>query len=388
MGRSRASHYILLFSCVVFQALGVSAQLEPLSYICVEAETGLIVAEENADIKRPPASMLKIMQMLLVDEGVDAGLWTYEQVLTASARAQAMGGTQVFIEAGEAWPLEHLMKAIAVASANDASVVIAEGLWGSVDKCLEAMNARALELGMVDTTFHSVNGLPPDPGEPFDQTTARDMSVLARECVKRAKILEWVREKEFRFRPENSVKYNTNKMLWRMEDCDGLKTGFIRAAGYCVTATVVRDDLRFICVVMGSPGFQERFRVAEECLETAFSRIRRQRLVAQGQEMLNPLQIPNGKQASLRLEAAEDLWVVVPVEQMDQVKLVADVPESHYAPVYAGEELGELRVEWEGEVLHRMALIAPADVDAKGWYLSFKDGVARWEGLDQVVATN
>ncbi|MCC6144463.1 MAG: D-alanyl-D-alanine carboxypeptidase, partial [Candidatus Hydrogenedentes bacterium] len=285
MRRGLHCHYILLLVLAVLPRVALSAPLEPISYICVEAETGLVAAEENADIKRPPASMLKLMLMLLVVEGADSGTWAYETELTASALAQQMGGTQVYIEAGEVWPLNHLMKAVAVASANDAAVVVAEGLFGSVEKCLEAMNRRALELGMVDTVFHSVNGLPPDPGEPFDQTTARDMSQLARECVKHDKILEWVREKEFQFRPGSSMKYNTNKMLWRMDDCDGLKTGFIRAAGYCVTATAVRNDLRFICVVMGSPGFQERFRVAEECLETAFSRIRRQRLVAQGQEM-------------------------------------------------------------------------------------------------------
>ena len=234
-------------------AYAAAAKEEPeiVSTICVEAETGMVLAEENAAIVRPPASMIKMIQMLLVTEGLYKNSWTLETPIHVSLHAQKMGGTQVYLEAGETWTLGELMPAIAVASANDAAMAVAEGLWGSEEKYLEAVNARAKELGMASTEFHSVHGLPPDAGEEPDGTTARDMATLGRACVAYPYIMRLVGAKELQFRPEEAIKHNTNKLLWRMEDCDGIKTGYIRASGFCVTATAQRDGIRLIGVVMG-----------------------------------------------------------------------------------------------------------------------------------------
>lgn len=361
----------------------------PVSYICIEAETGLVVAEQYADLRRPPASMLKMKLMLLVLEGLEERRWTLDQQIPISARAESAWGTQVHVKAGESWPLEHLMRGIAVASANDASVAVAEGLWGSVENCLAAMNRRARELGMLDTVYHGVNGLPPEEGTPFDQTTARDMAVLARHCVRHPLMLQWSREPEFSLRPGNAARANTNRLLTRMHGCDGLKTGFIRAAGFCVTATAERDGLRFITVVMGLRSNAERFRFAQEKLEMAFQRVARQRLVFRGQETYHPVEIPNGKLERMHLEVANDIWLILPREDHERVRLSATIPERIYAPVQAGRSYGELRVELDGNVLAKAPLIAPVPVDARGWYLSFTDdGVARWEGLDAMFETN
>lgn len=244
-----------------------------ISLFCMEAESSHILFEQNATAQRPPASIVKLMQMLLVAEGLASGKWTLEQPITISAKSQGMGGTQVLLAANETWPLGHLMLGVAVASANDAAMAVAEGLWGGEEEYLKAMNARAQELGMRDTEYHSVHGLPPDKGELPDRTTARDMAILARACVGYQQIMEWTSTKEFQFRPKGTVHYNTNKLLWRMKDCDGLKTGFIRAAGFCVVATAQRDGVRLVGVVLGSPSKYGRFNLAENMMETAFSKL-------------------------------------------------------------------------------------------------------------------
>jgi D-alanyl-D-alanine carboxypeptidase (penicillin-binding protein 5/6) len=244
---------------------------KPVGAICIDVDTGRILFQQEADTPRVPASLVKMMQLLLVAEGLEAGRWTPEQVITVSAKAQGMGGTQVLLAAGETWPLEHLMQAVAVASANDAAMAVAEGLWGSEAEYLRVMNVRAAELGMTNTEYHSVHGLPPDRGKEPDVTTAGDMARLALTCVCHPRILGWTCLKELKFRPEGAIHYNTNKMLWRMPDCDGLKTGYIRAAGFCVVATAKRGNIRLIGVVLGSNSKYGRFNFAEEMLDNGFA---------------------------------------------------------------------------------------------------------------------
>lgn len=244
---------------------------EGVSAICVEAESGRVLFEKDADVARPPASMVKLIQMLLVCEGLRHGEWTLDTPVRVTRNAERMGGTQVFLKAGEAHELGDLMKAVAVASANDAAMAVAEGLWGSKEAYLERANERMRQLGMTNTTFRSVHGLPPEKGELPDATTARDMALLARACVREPLIREWTSMQELVFRPGQATQYNTNKLLWRMADCDGLKTGYIRAAGYCVTGTAQRDGARLIVVVMGHPNNNGRFALARDLLETGFT---------------------------------------------------------------------------------------------------------------------
>lgn len=259
----------LLTALVAAGSIAVSAANGPseVSTICIDAATGKVLSSGNAAEVRPPASMVKMMLFLLVSEGVEAGEWSWEDPITASRHAEHMGGSQVYLRTGETYPLEHLMQAVAVASANDAAMAIAEGLWGSEDEYLERVNTRAASLGMVDTHFYSVHGLPPDKGTPFDRTTARDMALLARAVVRHSEVLNWTHVREFSFRSGQATEYSTNKLLWRIPECDGLKTGYIKAAGYCVTATAERDGRRVIAVVMGHDSFNGRFRLAQQLIE-------------------------------------------------------------------------------------------------------------------------
>ena len=345
-----------------------SAAAEPsVSTICIEAQSGLIIAEANADVRRAPASMVKMMQMLLVAEGLRAGTWTLATPVTVTAHAQNMGGTQVYLEQGGLHPLGQLMQAVAVASANDAAMAVAEGLWGSEDAYKEAMNQRAAELGMTNTVFHSVHGLPPDAGEEADRTTARDMARLAQFCVLEPRILEWTRCKEFTFKPGQAVNYNTNKLLWRMDDCDGLKTGFIRSAGFCVTATAARDNIRLIAVVMGGQSSGPRFDTARKLLEDGFAQVCRTKVLAQGDPVGEPVPASNCQAARIQLTAAEDLWVVVKEDDADKVTITPEYAGLLEAPIAAGEAIGLAHARLPGTPLASAPLTVPDDIPEAGW---------------------
>ena len=351
----------------IFSATAIAAELPEQSYICVEADTGAIVSEQLADLRRPPASMIKLVLMLMVAEGIDSGQWTPETMVPVSDKAQHMGGTQVYLNAGESWPLEHLMKAVAIASANDAAMAVAEGLWGSEEAYRDAVGKRTAALGMTNTRFFSVHGLPPDKGEAIDETTARDMATLARACTRLPRLMSWVREKEFQFRPGQAIDYNTNKMLWRMEECDGLKTGFIRAAGYCVTATAKRNDTRLIVVILGSPNSNGRFALAKSLFEEGFSRIRRVRVAQGGQPVSQTVPVPCGSMPLVQLHARQDLWVTVQPAQESALQVVFDAPPTLAPPIAQGTDVGEMWVELDGKALASTPLYVAENVKMDLW---------------------
>jgi serine-type D-Ala-D-Ala carboxypeptidase (penicillin-binding protein 5/6) len=340
---------------------------ENVSYICVEAETGLVLSEHNADLPRPPASMVKMALMLMVAEGLEQGEWTLETPVNVSKYAESMGGTQVFLKHGEVFPLDKMMQAVAVASANDAALAVAEELWGSKEAYLEAVNARVLELGMSESKFYSVHGLPPEPGDPFDRTTARDMALLARHCIARPVIMGWVGLQEIQFRPGDAAKTNTNKLLTRMVGCDGLKTGYIRAAGFCLTSTAVRDGIRLVGVVMGHGNNEARFAAAEELLEGIFPDMSRRQLLALGQEVDPPVRIRNSAEGSLRLVAGDDIWLAMREQDRERLEIVSVHPARLRTPLDAGAVAGEAVVRIGDQTLATVPLVTPKPVPAPGW---------------------
>lgn len=372
----RGVPFFLSIFCV-YQAVAQTASETPVSFICVEPESGIVLMEENADLQRPPASMLKMMLFLLVEEGMQAGNWNYDRQIQISARAQGMGGTQVYLAQGESWPLKTLVEAMAVASANDASVAVAEGLWGSVEECLKAMNKRAAELGMTKTTFYSVNGLPPDDGKTFDQTSARDMATLGCELLKHPNILTFTGMKEFALRPENTAKTNTNKLLETMPGCDGLKTGYIRAAGFCLTATAKRDDIRLLAVVMGSDR-TGRFTHTQKILEDGFKLVQRVAPVKAGTRIGKPVAVVKGLAPEVSLKADNDINMVVRKTDLDKLVLEVTAPTALEAPVVAEKEVGHVRVMLDDKVFGKVALVTAQAVERKLFRHRFREMI----GLD------
>ena len=334
----------------------------PVSYICLETETGQILMESNADIQRPPASMLKMMLMLLVEEGLQRGDWTYDQELTVSKRAQSMGGTQAYLKAGDVYSLEYNLTALAVLSANDAAVVIAEGLWDSVEDCLLAMNNRAAELGMTQTHFYSVNGLPPADKVSFDQTSARDMAVLGLALIEHPDILKFTSQKEFVVRPGTEARSNTNKLLSTLPGCDGLKTGYIRAAGFCLTATAVQNDIRLLAVVMGSDR-QGRFTHTQSLLEEAFQMVQRVKPVQAGMVIGKAIPVDKSMDEEVQLIARDTIETIIRTDQMDRLALEITAPKNLTAPVEAGMVCGQVRLMLDDHDLGISTLITERAVE-------------------------
>ncbi len=343
------------------------------SYIVIEANTGLVLAEHQADVPRAPASMVKMMVMFLAAEGVEAGKWRLDDEVTISAEAQRMGGSQMFLKEGERFPLGSLLLAAGVASANDASYAVGEFLFGSEADCLEAMNARADELGMVDTTFNSLHGLPPDPGEAADVSTARDMAILAQWCVRQPLLMQWAGQENVALREGDAPKYNTNKLLWRMDGADGLKTGFTRAAGYCLTATAEREGIRLIGVVMGCDRLSARFSGAEAILEYGFANVRKTPMLAEGAAVDAEIRVRNFEGRAVRPRLASDLVSIIHIRDIDRVQLMPSVSEELEAPLAAGTVVGELLALVDGNVRGRAPLIIHEPLQAAGWHWKLRE---------------
>lgn len=362
-----------------------AAQDQDLSVICVEADRGLVLYEENADQTRPPASMIKLMLLLLVSEGLERGDWTTETLIPVSRHAEGMGGTQVALKAGESWPLGKMMQAIAVASANDAAMAVAEALWGSAEKYLVVANERAQSLGMKHTVIRGVHGLPPDDRKSFDETTARDMATLSLACIQKSEIMALARQKELQFRPDGPIKANTNKLLWRMPDCDGLKTGFINKAGFCVSATAQRNGHRLICVIMGAQNKYGRFELAEEVFNRFLDDYAEIKLLGKGVPLGVDVPVFHGKVGSAAVCPGGDVSVLLPRTLMSSVQVSAIHPETLEAPLSSNAVVGELTVTLNNTTLATVPLLVRDEVESDGWYLSIRDGVAQWKGLENLA---
>lgn len=314
------------------------------SALCMLADSGLIVFEQHARVVRPPASMVKLMQLVLVAEGIERGDWTLEKSVTISAKTAAVGGSRVSLRENEQFTLGHLIEAVAVVSANDAAMAVAEGLWGSEDEYKRRMNERARELGMNDSQFNSVHGLPPEAGQEPDKTTAYDMALLARHCIGIPLVMQWAGQTQVQFRANETARQNTNRLLLDMPGCDGLKTGFTNAAGWCLAVSVVRDNVRMIAVVMGCQTSASRFAFAQKVVEDGFGAVERVRVLAKGDEIPHGIIVQNCKNPHITLSVMEDVWVTLPKADIERVEIVADTPDRLAPPLAAGAVLGEVEV--------------------------------------------
>lgn len=233
-----------------------------LGAIVVEARTGKVVFEQGADVKGYPASVLKLMDLLIILEKVERHELSLQDQVPVSAKSAKTGGSQVWLAEKESFSLEDMLYALMVQSANDAAVALAEKVAGSTDAFVELMNHKAKELGMTSTVFHSVHGLPPGAGQEHDVTTARDLSILCRELLKHPETLRYTSTRERVFRPnagrKTVVMRTHNHLLGHVEGCDGLKTGYIAQAGFSIAVTATRNSRRIVVVVLDSTDLKTR----------------------------------------------------------------------------------------------------------------------------------
>jgi serine-type D-Ala-D-Ala carboxypeptidase (penicillin-binding protein 5/6) len=246
-----------------------------LGAIVVDAATGKVLFEDQADAKGYPASVLKLMDLLIILEKIQQGQLSLQDQVPVSAKAAKTGGSQVWLAQGESFTVDEMLYALMVHSANDAAVALAEKVAGSTDGFIELMNRRAKELGMTSTLFHSVHGLPPAKGQEHDITTARDFSLLCRELLKHPDALRYTSTREHPFRPNvpgKTVQMRThNHLLGHVEGCDGLKTGWIEESGYSIAVTAARRGQRVIAVVLDSISLKVRDSKAAELVAKGFA---------------------------------------------------------------------------------------------------------------------
>jgi D-alanyl-D-alanine carboxypeptidase (penicillin-binding protein 5/6) len=238
--------------------------------LLMDATTGQVLMEQNCHKGWKPASLVKMMLMLLVAEHVEEGSISWDDSVRVSAAASRMGGSQVYLKQGEVFVLEELMEAIAIGSANDASYAVAEHVAGTAEKFVEFMNKRARQLGMHDTVYYNVHGLPAGRGKKDNVTSAFDCSVIARELLHHPKVFEWTSTRQTAFRNGTLTLHNTNSLIGSYPGADGLKTGYFSSSGFNIVATAARDGRRYIAVVLGSPSSKLRFSEAKRLLSQGF----------------------------------------------------------------------------------------------------------------------
>jgi len=355
--------------CVAAAEL-LQMELVSPSAILMEASTGTVLFEKNPDEIRSPASITKIMTMLLTFEALEEGRVQLTDEITTSAYAKSMGGSQVFLEEGEIQTLDTLLKCIAVASGNDASVAVAEYIAGSEKEFVNMMNEKAKTLGMENTHFLDCCGLSSDPDH---HTTARDVAIMSRELItKYPKVYDytqiWMEDITHVTRKGSSTftLSSTNKLLKQYEWATGLKTGSTDAAKYCFSATANKDGMDLIAVIMGAPDFRVRFSEAKSLLEYGFSRARIYTDVPE--ERTEPVTVRGGKEITVAV-APQGEFSYLDTTGMDfkGIEKLYEPVEELAAPVVKGQEAGVLRYMVQGTEIGRLPLVAIESVEKAGY---------------------
>ena len=335
----------------------VNLSLDCKSALLMEAGTGKILYEQNADEKLPPASVTKVMTLLLVMEGLESGKIKYTDMLSASAHACSMGGSQIYLEEGEQMSVEDLVKSVVIASANDAAVVLAESISGTEEAFVEEMNKKAQELGMKNTCFENTNGL--DDTVDNHLTSARDIAIMSRELIKYPKITEYssiwmdsVRNGEFGLT-------NTNRLIRFYKGATGLKTGSTAKAGFCISATAQRDGMTLIAVIMGSPTRDVRNAAAVSLLDYGFSNYK---LYSRAGEKIGNIPVSKGTKAQISARY-NDFSSVLPKSGGEDISFKINMAEKINAPVKKGDVIGEVIYSIGGKQIGKSDIIAEESVD-------------------------
>lgn len=350
--------------------------LECKSALLMEASSGQIIFETNADEKRPVASVVKIMTILMCLEAVDSGRVSLDDRVTISKNASGMGGSQVLLDTGEVQTLDILLKSTVVGSANDAAVAIAEHLYGSQELFVKQMNARAQMLGMKDTVFVNCTGLPAQG----QHTTARDVARMAAALFGHELYYKYAgiwMDKVDHGDGRVTDLTNTNRLIRFYDGCDGGKTGSTNEAGYCIAATARRGGMRLIAVVLGGSSGKKRFACAEKMFDHGFANYRLLTAAERGTRVRGEMPVTGGSLDSVPLALDGDLTLLMNKAEAAEIELKPNLPPSVAAPVAAGDEIGSVDILLNGRTIARIPVAAAGSVARQG----FPDAWRRlWEG--------
>ena len=358
-----------LFLVIVLLAVPVSAaavEVPAKSACLMDIETGTVLSEQNADEMLAPASVTKVMTLLLVMEALDSGKIQLTDTVTTSETAAAKGGSQVFLKVGEQMTVEDMLKSVAVSSANDCACALAEHLCGSEAAFVGQMNARALELGMNNTHFVNCTGLDDDPNAKEHRTTARDIAIMSRQLLKyHPDITKYTTIWMDTIRGGTFGLSNTNKLVRFYPGATGLKTGFTRGAGYCLSASAEKDGLGLIAVVMGSETSKNRFNACKALLDYGFANYAVVR-----QELPENTHIPVklGNADTVKAIPAEDSALLIEKAQKNSITTQVTLDETVTAPVSQGQKLGMLTIKSGEHVLKQVPMVAETAVPRLGFW--------------------
>ncbi|WP_018248265.1 D-alanyl-D-alanine carboxypeptidase family protein [Orenia marismortui] len=357
-----------LFILVLSLAVTVQAaefDVNSKSAVLMDAETGQVLFNKNGNLELPPASITKIMTALLAMEAIDSGDVSLGDQVTVSDLAESMGGSQIWLEAGEKISLKELLKAMMIPSANDAAVAVAEYIGGTEHNFIRMMNHKAKELGMNHTSFVNATGLPVAHGD--HHTSALDIAIMARELVKHNQILDFTSKRLDYIRKKSYPIYTTNNLLGHFPGADGLKTGWTEKAGYCLAGTAARGDLRLIAVVMGTESADARVEETAKLLNYGFRAFNKALLINSAIEV-DKVPVQKGKELEVAVETAQSFSAMIERGTKDMVEQEVKISEDLEAPVKKGTKVGKLIFKKEGSVLGKVDLVTSNDVEKAGFF--------------------
>ena len=363
MTKNSMVHIILILFLIIslnikLYAADFKGNLDCKSAVLMEASTGKVLYEKNANEVLPPASVTKIMTLLLVMEAIDNGKISLNDMVTVSDYAASMGGSQVFLKAGETMSVDEMLKCVVISSANDCAVALAEFLYGSEDAFVAAMNARAKELGMNNTNFENTNGL--DDTATNHVTSAMDIAIMSRELIKHTLILKYSSTWMDTIRNGSFGLTNTNRLVRFYSGANGLKTGSTSKALFCISATAKRDNMQLIAVIMAAPTRDIRNAEAKKLLDFGFANFG---IFTIKENTLLPIQVKGGISDICELKSPE-INIVIEKEKFSSIITKNELPESINAPVCIGDKIGRIVLEHNEKEIFSSEIISTEEIPA------------------------
>lgn len=350
---------------VPVMADGEALDLKANSAILIEQGTGRVLYEKDSSTKSAPASITKIMSLILVFEAIDNGALTYDTILTCSDSAAALGGSQIWLEPGETMSVHELLKAVCVVSANDATVMLAEAVAGSEESFVVLMNDKAKELNMNNTNFVNCTGLDAEN----HYSCALDVALMSAELLKHKKVTEYTTIWMDSLRNGESELVNTNKLVRFYEGCTGLKTGTTSGAGYCLSASAKRDGLSLIAVVMNGETSKDRFAAAQKLLNYGYAHYKNMEIVPSNEEF--SVKVNKGAVDSLKLTAEGTLYALVKKSEKGEITSQVMLPDSVKAPIKKGDKIGEIVYSINDREIGIIELLSDKNIEKKTVFSSF-----------------
>lgn len=369
---------LLMMSFMAAQAGGVIApkpsapNVAAKSHILIDYDSGRVLASENPDQRLPPASITKLMTSYVVSHELHAGNISLDDEVLISEKAWRMIGSRSFLKVDTKVSVEALLRGMIVQSGNDAAVALAEHIAGSEEVFAQMMNQYAQQLGMVDTNYKNATGLP----DPDHYTTARDIATLSAALIRDfPEHYKWYAEKEYTY--NNITQHNRNKLLWRDNSVDGLKTGHTEEAGYCLAASAQRSDMRLISVVLGTRSENARAQETQKLFNYGFRFFETHQLYQANASITNS-KVWKGAQDQVALGLAQSLAVTVPRGQYDELTASTNIEQPVIAPVEPGTRLGEVEIRLGDEMVARQPLVALTAVEQGSWWRRLIDHILLW----------